>query len=412
MDRPAPRQVRRPRAPRRARQGPVPLHGRRVLVREGRRRRRVVRLVALRRPRLPVPEAVGRRRLRRPRHHAGHVRRDPPGCWKQKDRLADMDANHVEASICFPNTLPRFCGQTFLEREAGTRTRTAVRAGLQRLDDRRVVRRRRQGPPHPARRSCRCGTRSWPRPRCGAAPTRAARDRVLREPVSARPAVGARQGRFWDPFFTACEDTETVVCMHIGSSSKMPATSPDAPFIVSSTLTFSNAMGSMLDYIFSGTLERFPTLSIAYSEGQVGWMPYVLERADKLWAERSDDSFGSRCRTRRRATSRPHLRLHLRRRDRPAEPRRHRHGPDLLRDRLPACRLDVPRTARRSLQRSAPRPGSTTRRSTSSCGATPSRLRPGALRHHRVASAFTASGGSRLIASAVDDRLVGDDDEH
>ena len=22
-----------------------------------------------------------------------------PGCWKQKDRLADMDANHVEASI-------------------------------------------------------------------------------------------------------------------------------------------------------------------------------------------------------------------------------------------------------------------------------------------------------------------------
>ena len=45
--------------------------------------------------------------------------------------------------------------------------------------------------------------------------------------------------------------------MHIGSSSRMPATSPDAPFIVSSTLTFSNAMGSMLDYIFSGTLERF-----------------------------------------------------------------------------------------------------------------------------------------------------------
>ena len=81
--------------------------------------------------------------------------------------------------------------------------------------------------------------------------------------------------------------------MHIGSSSKMPSTSPDAPFIVSSTLTFSNAMGSMCDYIFSGTLERFPTLKIAYSEGQVGWMPYVMERADKLAAERSDNSFGT-----------------------------------------------------------------------------------------------------------------------
>ncbi|MGH9194086.1 MAG: amidohydrolase family protein, partial [Acidimicrobiales bacterium] len=40
-----------------------------------------------------------------------------PGCWQQKERLADMDANHMDASICFPNTLPRFCGQTFAERE-------------------------------------------------------------------------------------------------------------------------------------------------------------------------------------------------------------------------------------------------------------------------------------------------------
>ena len=39
-----------------------------------------------------------------------------PGCWKQPERLADMDTNHTEASICFPNTLPRFCGQTFYER--------------------------------------------------------------------------------------------------------------------------------------------------------------------------------------------------------------------------------------------------------------------------------------------------------
>src|SRR3546814_11470906 len=42
-----------------------------------------------------------------------------------------------------------------------------------------------------------------------------------------------------------------------------------------------------------GTMERFPELVIAYSEGQVGWMPYVIERADKLWAERGDNSFGT-----------------------------------------------------------------------------------------------------------------------
>ena len=33
---------------------------------------------------------------------------------------------------------------------------------------------------------------------------------------------------------------------------------------------------------------------IAYSEGQVGWVPYVLERADKLWEERVHEAdFGS-----------------------------------------------------------------------------------------------------------------------
>ena len=47
-------------------------------------------------------------------------------------------------------------------------------------------------------------------------------------------------------------------------------------------------------------MERFPTLTLAYSEGQVGWMPYVMERADKLWEERSDNSLRHRA-----AASRP-----------------------------------------------------------------------------------------------------------
>ena len=39
-----------------------------------------------------------------------------PGCWRQEDRLVDMEANHTEASLCFP-TFPRFCGQAFAERQ-------------------------------------------------------------------------------------------------------------------------------------------------------------------------------------------------------------------------------------------------------------------------------------------------------
>lgn len=39
----------------------------------------------------------------------------PVGCWQQDARLADMDLNGCQASLNFP-TVPRFCGQTFLER--------------------------------------------------------------------------------------------------------------------------------------------------------------------------------------------------------------------------------------------------------------------------------------------------------
>lgn len=213
-----------------------------------------------------------------------------PGAWKQKERLAAMDANHVDASICFPNTLPRFCGQTFMEADDKELSLLCVQAyndwiidewcagdGVGRLIPLTLI-------------------PLWDVDlavkevqRCASLGSHAIAFSENPHPLGL-PSIHTRA---WDPLFAACQETETVVCMHIGSSSKMPQTSPDAPFIVSSTLTFQNAMGSLIDFVFSGTLERFPRLTIAYSEGQVGWMPYVFERMDKLWEERSDNSFGT-----------------------------------------------------------------------------------------------------------------------
>ena len=34
---------------------------------------------------------------------------------------------------------------------------------------------------------------------------------------------------YWDPLLRACEETETVVCLHVGSSGASPMTAPDAP---------------------------------------------------------------------------------------------------------------------------------------------------------------------------------------
>jgi predicted TIM-barrel fold metal-dependent hydrolase len=215
-----------------------------------------------------------------------------PGCWKQPERLEDMDASHVEAAVCFPNVLPRFCGQTFYERKDKELALLCVKAyndwiiedwcagaGRGRLIPLTIV--PLWDPALAADEIRRCAGKG------SFAITFPENPNPLGLPSLHDPS------RHWDPVFAACAETASTLCMHIGSSSRMPTTSADAPFIISSTLTFQNAMGSLLDYIFSGTLERFPDLVIAYSEGQVGWMPYVLERADKLWEERSDNSFGS-----------------------------------------------------------------------------------------------------------------------
>ena len=212
-----------------------------------------------------------------------------PGSWKQKERLADMDANHVDASMCYPNVLPRFCGQAFLEREDKELAALCVQAyndwmidewcagdGAGRLIPVTIV---------PLWDPAAAATEIR---RCAGKGSHAVS--FSENPYHLGLPSVHDQARFWDPLFVACEETETVLCMHIGSSSKMPSTSPDAPFSVSSTITFANAMGSMCDYILSGTFDRFPSLKIAYAEGQVGWMPYVIERMDKLWEERDNES--------------------------------------------------------------------------------------------------------------------------
>ena len=232
-----------------------------------------------------------------------------------------MDANHVEASICFPNTLPRFCGQTFFERDDKDLALLCVQAyndwmidewcagdGKGRLIPLTMV-------------------PLWDAELAAAEVRRCADKGSFAVTFSENPyPLGLPsvhdKDRYWDPFFAgAARRPSTVVCMHIGSSSKMPATSPDAPFIVSSTLTFSNAMGSMLDYIFSGTLERFPTLKHRVLRGP--------GRVDALRASSAPTSSGPSAADEHASAPtlpqppsqlhpEPDLRLHLRRRDRPA----------------------------------------------------------------------------------------------
>lgn len=202
------------------------------------------------------------------------------GCYDPVARLADMDLNHVEASLCFP-TMPRFCGQTFLEAADKELGLACVRA----YNDWMVEE---WAGGSGGRLIPLCLIPLWDADLAAAEIRRNAARGVHAvafseiPPFLGLPSVHDKN-HYWDPFFRACAETGTTVCMHIGSSSRFFHTSDDAPSAVGFTLTFNNAMASLSDFIFSGTLARNPDLTIAYSEAQIGWLPYVLERADKVW---------------------------------------------------------------------------------------------------------------------------------
>jgi predicted TIM-barrel fold metal-dependent hydrolase len=206
-----------------------------------------------------------------------------PGAYIQAERLAAMDENYTDASLSFPS-FPRFCGQRFLEAGDKELARLCVEAyndwmidewcagdGYGRLIPLTII------PLWDAELAA-AEIR-----RCAAKGSHAMC--FTEQPVAlGLPSIYTG---YWDPLWAACQETETVVNMHIGSSSKMPITSPDAPWEVMMTLNAENSIHAFVDWLISGVLHQFPTLRMALSEGQVGWIPFFLARMDDMW-EKSD----------------------------------------------------------------------------------------------------------------------------
>jgi predicted TIM-barrel fold metal-dependent hydrolase len=202
-----------------------------------------------------------------------------PGAYDPVARVADMDRAGILASLCFPS-FPRFCGQVFWEAQDKDLAHLCVQA----YNDWMIE--------------------DW----CGTIPGRMIPLVIipLWDPVAAAreiercAAKGARgvafsenpeplglptihdPAHYWDPVMAAAQDTETIVCMHVGSSSTMPSICSDAPALANLTFGAVRAAGTMLSWIFSDYFERMPTLKIALSEGNIGWMPYFLERAEQV----------------------------------------------------------------------------------------------------------------------------------
>jgi predicted TIM-barrel fold metal-dependent hydrolase len=193
-----------------------------------------------------------------------------------------MDENHVEAAVNFPNIFPRFAGQGFAERADKELALACLRIYNDWMIDEWAAgeARGRLIPltlvplwnPQLAASEVR---------RCAAKGSYA----IAFTENPSKLGLSTMYSGDWDVLWTACEETATTVSMHIGSSSTMPSTSPDAPLATSMSLYAQNAQGSLCDWVFSGTLSRFPELKITYAESQVGWMPFQLERMDSVWRD-------------------------------------------------------------------------------------------------------------------------------
>jgi predicted TIM-barrel fold metal-dependent hydrolase len=210
-----------------------------------------------------------------------------PGCYDPAARIADMDLDGVQAALCFPS-FPGFGGGVFHRASDKELALECIKA----WNDFYV--------------------QEW----CGAGP-----DRFV--PLAMLPywdidlavaeakrtiANGARtftfpdaptalglpsfHTRYWDPLFDVAQEAGTPLSLHFGSGSYVPGFSYSSraphdesmpPFIVAITLFATNLMWTTVDLLFSGTLQRFPGLQFSLSEGGIGWIPYILERADYAW---------------------------------------------------------------------------------------------------------------------------------
>ncbi len=204
------------------------------------------------------------------------------GCWDVAARVDDMNANGVLASLCFPS-FPRLCGQVFAEAQDKDLALQCVRA----YNDWHIE--------------------DW----CGSAPGRfiplglvpfwdidlmVAETERLHDlgfnaiSFSENPSklgFPSFHADHWDPFWATCEERGIVPCLHIGSSSVITVTAPDAPFDVTATLQPMNIVQAAADLVWSPVLRKYPKLKIALSEGGVGWLPYFLDKIDLVYRKQS-----------------------------------------------------------------------------------------------------------------------------
>ena len=198
------------------------------------------------------------------------------GCWDINARIADMDTAGIAASLCFPSLIAGFAGGVFSRSTDAELGLACVKAWNDWHHDVWAG-------THPGRIIPLQIT--WLQdPAAAAELVRANAERGFRAlsfpEFPAQMGLPSPHNRAWDPLWSACAETETVICLHTGSASWAPVPSPDPTFEFFPTIFPGNAFLACADWLWSGICTRFPSLNIALSEGGVGWVNMLADRVD------------------------------------------------------------------------------------------------------------------------------------
>jgi predicted TIM-barrel fold metal-dependent hydrolase len=88
----------------------------------------------------------------------------------------------------------------------------------------------------------------------------------------------------YDRLWSVAQDLEMPLSLHLGTARRDTLAETDRAVLytraVARTLDVQN---TILTIIFGGVLERFPRLKLVSAENDIGWVPFLMERADKYY---------------------------------------------------------------------------------------------------------------------------------
>lgn len=197
------------------------------------------------------------------------------GTFCPKARVDDMNANGILGSLNFP-TFPSFAGGVFIAEQDRSEALLAVRA----WNDWHVLEWCAEGK---GRLIPMIILPLWDMTEVLAEMKRMSAHGAHNISFPDNPSlVGlpSIHNEYWEPFWKACVDLEMLINCHIGTGARAAHASDETPidaWITTMPMSISN---SAADWLFGSFWKRHPELRMALSEGGIGWIPYLLERAD------------------------------------------------------------------------------------------------------------------------------------